>query len=72
MVAALKTGRNSVGIEIDPEYCKMTENRLRKENDDMFSSANLEFIYPARETEVKSVVSERRGKYGSRAKKTPK
>ncbi len=72
MVAALKTGRNSVGIEIDPEYCKMTEGRLRKENDDMFSSANLEFIYPARETEAKSAVSERREKYGSRARKTPK
>ena len=72
MVAAMKTGRNSVGIEIDPEYCKMTEDRLRKENDDMFSSANLEFIYPAREAEAKSAVSERREIYGGRARKTPK
>jgi len=25
MVAAMKAGRNSIGIEIDPEYCKMAE-----------------------------------------------
>ncbi len=72
MVASLKTGRNSIGIEIDPEYCKMTEDRLRKENDDMFSSANLEFIYPARESEQKTVVGEKREKYKSRVKRTSK
>src|SRR5205807_819184 len=32
MVAAMKSGRNSIGIEIDAEYCKMAEERLRKEN----------------------------------------
>ncbi len=72
MVASLKTGRNSIGIEIDPQYCKMTEDRLRKENDDMFSSANLEFIYPAREIEQKTGVGEKREKYKSRAKRTSK
>lgn len=45
MVAALKTSRNSIGIEIDTEYCKMAENRLRKENSDMFSKTSLEFTY---------------------------
>ncbi len=72
MVAALKTGRNSIGIEIDPQYCKMAEDRLRKENDDMFSSANLEFIYPARESEQKAAVAERREKYKSKIKKSGK
>lgn len=72
MVAALKTGRNSIGIEIDPQYCKMAEDRLRKENDDMFSSANLEFIYPARESEQKALVGERREKYKSKVKRSPK
>ncbi len=72
MVAALKTGRNSVGIEIDPEYCKMAEERLRRENDDMFSSANLEFIYPAREGEHKAVVGEKREKYKSKVKRSLK
>lgn len=72
MVAALKTGRNSVGIEIDPQYCKMAEDRLRKENDDIFSSANLEFIYPARESGQNTVVGEKREKYKSKVKKTPR
>ena len=63
MVAAMKAGRNSVGFEIDPEYCKMAEERLRKENSDMFSTANLEFIYPAQESFGKAAVGEKRTKY---------
>ena len=72
MVAALKTGRNSIGIDIDPEYCKMAEDRLRKESNDMFSSANLEFIYPAREIHAKAAVGEKRPKYVSRTRKSSK
>ncbi len=72
MVAAMKTGRNSVGIDVDPEYCKMAEDRLRKENNDMFSSANLEFIYLARESQAKVAVSEKREKYGARTRKISK
>jgi site-specific DNA-methyltransferase (adenine-specific) len=69
MVAAMKAGRNSIGIEIDPQYCRMTEERLRKENSDMFSSATLEFIYPAKESLSKLEVAEPRRKYTSRRKK---
>jgi DNA modification methylase len=72
MIAALKTGRNSIGIDIDPEYCKMAEDRLRKESNDMFSSANLEFIYPARESQAKAAVGEKRPKYVSRTRKSSK
>ncbi len=72
MVAALKTGRNSIGIDIDPEYCKMAEDRLRKESNDMFSSANLEFIYPARDNQAQVAVGEKRLKYVSRARKSSK
>lgn len=75
MVAALKAGRNSIGIDIDPEYCKMAEERLRKENSDMFSSANLEFIYPAQSAEggqPKLAVSDKRGKYSAHKKKHSK
>jgi site-specific DNA-methyltransferase (adenine-specific) len=28
MLAAMQSGRNSIGIEIDPEYCNMIEHRL--------------------------------------------
>ncbi len=72
MIAALKTGRNSIGIDVDPEYCKMAEDRLCKESDDMFSSANLEFIYPARESQAKAAVGEKRPKYVSRTRKSSK
>jgi site-specific DNA-methyltransferase (adenine-specific) len=30
-LAALRTGRNSVGVEIDREYCRMAQTRLRAE-----------------------------------------
>lgn len=72
MVAAMKAGRNSIGIDIDPEYCKMTEERLRKENSDMFSSATLEFIYPAKDIQSKLAVGDQRTKCSLKRKKTDK
>jgi len=43
MVAALKNGRNSVGIEIDREYCRMAARRLKTENAGLFGSSELIF-----------------------------
>ena len=43
MVAAVRTGRNSIGIEIDPEYCRMAARNLKAENTDLFASAELRF-----------------------------
>lgn len=43
MLAALKTNRNSIGIEIDADYCKMAANRLKEENANLFSSFDIEF-----------------------------
>ncbi len=71
MVAALKAGRNSIGIDIDPDYCRMTEERLSKENSDMFSTATLEFVYPAQEPHSGLAVGEKRGRYSSRKRKFP-
>src|SRR6266850_3171664 len=42
MVAALKTGRNSIGIELDTEYCRMAASRLLNENGSLFSNAELQ------------------------------
>ena len=42
MVAALKTGRNSIGIELDSEYCRMAASRLLEENTSLFSRATLQ------------------------------
>lgn len=41
MVAALKTGRNSIGIELDTEYCRMAASRLLNENGSLFSHATI-------------------------------
>ena len=43
MLAALKHGRNSIGVEIDREYCRMAAKRLKAENCGLFSSAELVF-----------------------------
>lgn len=43
MVAALKNGRNSMGIEIDRQYCRMAAKRLKAENSGLFASTELIF-----------------------------
>jgi len=43
MIAALRTGRNSIGVDIDPEYCRMVARYLKAENQDLFSTAKLIF-----------------------------
>ena len=42
MVAALKTGRSSIGIELDTEYCRMAASRLMNENGSLFSHATIQ------------------------------
>ena len=62
MVAALKNGRNSVGVEIDPEYCRMIARYLKAESNDLFNEVELQF---ARTVHVKKqmVVREDRELY---------
>lgn len=43
MVAALRTGRNSIGVEIEPEYCRMAARYLKAENSDLFTTSKLLF-----------------------------
>ncbi len=43
MVAALKNGRNSIGIDIDPEYCRMALSRLDSESGPLFAQASIEY-----------------------------
>lgn len=45
MLAAMKWNRNSLGIEIDPEYCRMTARRILDENQNLFSSSSFECIH---------------------------
>jgi len=43
MVASLKYGRNSIGIDIDPEYCRMAARFLKKESSNLFLKTELIF-----------------------------
>jgi site-specific DNA-methyltransferase (adenine-specific) len=42
MVAALKHGRNSIGVELDTEYCKLAAARLINENTSLFGHRQLQ------------------------------
>lgn len=43
MVAAIATGRNSIGVEVDTEYCRFAARRLKEETSHLFSKAQLLF-----------------------------
>ena len=43
MIAALRYGRNSVGIDIEPEYCRMAARYLKKESSNLFINTELIF-----------------------------
>jgi len=54
-VAALKNNRNSIGVEIDPEYCGLAARYLKAESSDLFSEACLSFEKAAAERELHGV-----------------
>lgn len=43
MVAALRAGRNSIGVEIDPDYCRLAAQQLKTESSDLFATVRLAF-----------------------------
>ncbi|MEW6173887.1 MAG: site-specific DNA-methyltransferase [Bacillota bacterium] len=43
MVAALRFQRNSIGVEIDPEYCRMAAGYLKAESNNLFNNSELIF-----------------------------
>ena len=43
MIAAHRTDRNSIGVEIDPDYCRMAARYLKAESADLFSRAQISF-----------------------------
>lgn len=55
MVAALQQGRNSIGIELDTEYCKLAAFRLMNENASLFGHVQFQIelkSHPHTETTV--------------------
>jgi DNA modification methylase len=43
MIAALRYERNSIGIDIEPEYCRMAARYLKKESSNLFLNTELIF-----------------------------
>jgi len=66
-VAALRTGRNSIGVEIDPEYCRMAARYLKAETSDLFTTAELRFENAP--TDTAALVKEEPALYGVRPAK---
>ncbi len=44
MLAAMKNGRNSVGIEVDPSYARMAFQRLDRERSSLFGSSSVDLV----------------------------
>jgi len=45
MLAAMKSERNSLGVEIDPDYCRMAARRILDENQNLFSTSSFECVH---------------------------
>ena len=61
MIAAMRTDRSSIGIEIDPEYCRLAARFLKTETASFFSTARLSFERAA--AEAGRVLQEERALY---------
>jgi len=43
MIAAIRNGRNSIGIDIDSEYCRMAARHIKAESSNLFMQTKLIF-----------------------------
>jgi site-specific DNA-methyltransferase (adenine-specific) len=69
MVAALKHGRNSIGVELDTDYCKQAASRLMNENTSLFSNAKLQIeLKPHAAVETVPALRETPPAYRTRAR----
>jgi hypothetical protein len=67
----MKCGRNSIGVEIEPKYARMTAKRLQQESGDMFTAGNIEFLSVQKKTTEGTVcVREETALYTPRKKKS--
>jgi DNA modification methylase len=66
MVAALKHGRNSIGIELDSAYCKMAAARLMDESSSIFGNARLQIEIKTQTAPLEAMLNERGPEYITR------
>jgi site-specific DNA-methyltransferase (adenine-specific) len=71
MIATLRNGRNSIGIDIDPEYCRMAARHLKAESSNLFFDTELIFEKMINDQSGRMQVSEDQALYKVRsARKT--
>jgi len=60
ILAAIKSDRNSIGVEIDPYYCKMALQRLQKQASSLFNKLEIKMVeagdFKQAQTESVSVI----------------
>ena len=72
MVAALKHGRNSLGVELDTDYCKQAASRLQNETSSLFGQARFQIeLKPHAAVEAGAALAETPPPYRTRAEKKP-
>lgn len=73
LIASIRTGRNSVGIEIDREYCRSAARFLKAEtaNMNLFYSANLSFEVLRKDELDEPQVSEDQALYNVKSARNP-
>jgi modification methylase len=73
MVAAMKCGRNSIGVEIEPKYARMAARRLKQESQDLFSTREIEYLNVCNDSESgATALREDTGLYRAVNRKVPK
>lgn len=73
MVAAMKCGRNSIGVEIEPKYARMAARRLKQESQDLFSTREIKYLNVCNDSmNGTSAVREDTSLYRAANRKTPK
>jgi len=68
MVAAMKSDRNSIGVELIPKYARMAARRLQQENQDLFSNRKLQFLI-AEQAKDSDLITVREDEEAYRAKR---
>ena len=70
MMAAIRHGRNSIGVELDTEYCKMAASRLMNENTSLFGNAQFQIeLKPHAVVEAGAVLNDSVTPYKVRVRK---
>lgn len=57
LLAAIMTGRNSIGVEIDPHYCSLAMERLSSDQTHLFDQIELDFIDASDLTQISAVAA---------------